>query len=129
MTPEEHDKPVRDLVAKHFLPPDLCPSAPDAIEAMLDAAGGKPLGNEQLERMLKKARGELPVGERNEDDPDWSEEGVSEEEEGLLALHRNESGELPPDVEEKLRQLREQAKKKKKEADGDDELETGAGSS
>lgn len=128
MTPEEHDKPVRDLVAKHFLPPDLCPSAPDAIEAMLDAAGGKPLGTEQLERMLKKARGELPVGERNEGTPDWSEE-VSEEEEELLALHRNESGELPPDVEEKLRQLREQAKKKKKEADGDDELETGAGSS
>ena len=33
-----------------------------AVEAMLDAAGGEPLSDEQVERMLKKAKGELPVG-------------------------------------------------------------------
>jgi len=117
MTPEEYDKPIRDLVAKHFLPPDLCPAAPAAIEAMLDAARGKLLSTEQLERMLKKARGELPVGEREEDNQDGAKEEVSEEEE-LLALHRNESGKLPPDIEEKLRQLREQAKKNNDTVEG-----------
>ena len=64
MNPEEQDKPVRDLIAKVYLPRDLCPSEPEAIEAMLDAAGGQPLTNEQVDRMLKKARGELPLGER-----------------------------------------------------------------
>ena len=38
MTTEDTDRPIRDLIAKHYLPPDLCPSDPDAIEAMLDAA-------------------------------------------------------------------------------------------
>jgi len=120
MTPEEHDKPVRDLVAKTYLPPDLCPAAPKDIEAMLDAVGGKPLDEDQVQRMLKKARGELPVGEHEEEEPEWSEESLSEEERELVALHRNEGAELPPEVEEKLRRLREKAKEK----DSDDELET-----
>jgi hypothetical protein len=120
MTPEEHDKPVRDLIARFYLPPDLCPSDPKDIEAMLDAAGGRPLGEDQIERMLKKARGELPVGEREEGEPEYSEEALSEEERELVALHRNEGNELPPEVEEKLRRLRERAK----EEEGDGELET-----
>ena len=120
-TPEEYDKPVRDLIARFYLPPDLCPSDPKYIEAMLDAAGGRPLGEDQVERMLKKARGELPVGEREEEEPEYSEEALSEEERELVALHRNEGNELPPEVEEKLRRLREKAEE---EEDGDGELET-----
>jgi hypothetical protein len=128
MTTEGSDRPIRDLIAKHFLPPDLCPSDPEAIEAMLDAAGGKPIGQEQIQRMLKKAAGQLPVGEREDDFPEWSEEEEEcEEARELLALHRNEKGDLPPDIEEKLRKLREQAKKKK-ETNGGNELETGTGS-
>jgi hypothetical protein len=122
MTPEEHDKPVRDLIAKVFLPPDLCPSDPKDIEAMLDAAGARPLGEDQLERMLKKARRELPVGQREEEKPEWSEEALTEEERELVALHRNEGDQLPPEVEEKLRRLREKARAE--EVDGDDKLET-----
>jgi len=128
MTTEDTDRPIRDLIAKHYLPPDLCPSDPDSIEAMLDAVGGKSLGQEQIQRMLKKAAGQLPVGEREEELPEWSEEEECEEAQELLALHRNEKGDLPSEVEEKLRKLREQAKKKK-EANGGNELETGAGSS
>lgn len=122
MTPEEHDKPIQDLIAKHFLPPDLCPSTPDEIEKMLSASGGAPLEEDQIKRMLKKARGELPVGEREDDDPVWSEEEEHETEEELLALHRNEGKELPPDVAEKLRRLRELAKEQEEE-DGDDDVE------
>lgn len=65
MNPEEQDKPVRDLIASVFLPPDLCPTDPAAIEAMLDAAAVESLNDEQIERMLKKANGELPVGCEN----------------------------------------------------------------
>lgn len=122
MTPEEHDKPVRNFIAKVYLPPDLCPSDPKDIEAALDAAGARPLGEDQVERMLKKARGELPVGEREEQVPEWSENALSEEERELVALHRNEGSELPPDLEEKLRRLRERARTEEK--DSDDELES-----
>jgi hypothetical protein len=126
MTPEEKDKPVRELIAKVYLPPDLCPSDPDAIEAMLDAAGGQLLTDEQVERMLKKARGELPVGERRDEDEQavWLEEGLTEQERELVALHRNDGGELPPEIKEKLRRLREKAKTEPDEReDCDDELE------
>ena len=126
MTPEEQDKPVRDLIAEVYLPPDLCPSTPEAIEAMLDAAAGPPLTDEQVERMLKKAKGELPVGERRdqEDEAIWPEQGLTEQGQELVALYRNSGGELPPEIKEKLRQLREKANDQPDEGeDFDDELE------
>jgi hypothetical protein len=126
MTPEEHDKPVRELIARLYLPPDVCPSDPKDIEALLESFAGKPLSEDQVERMLKKARGELPVGDREGEEPQWSEEALSEQERELVALHKNESGRLPPEIEEKLRRLREKAKAKarEKEEDHDDDLES-----
>ncbi len=127
MTPdEEQDKHVRDLIKKVYLPPELSPSDPDKIEAMLDAAGGQHLTDEEVERMLKKARGEIPVGEPREKE-EYSvspEEGLTEQERELVALHRNEEGELSPEIKEKLRLLREKAKAESDEGeDCDDELE------
>jgi hypothetical protein len=122
MTPEEQDKPVRDLIAKVYLPPEFCPADPKDIEAMLDAAGGKPLGEDQVERMLKKAGGELPVGEHGEEEPEGSEDALSNEGAELVALHRNEGDGLPPEVEEKLRRLRERARAQ--EVNDGDELGT-----
>jgi hypothetical protein len=124
MTPEDPDKQLRDLIARVFVPSDLCPSDPDEIEAMLDAAGGLPLSDEQIERMLKKAKGELPVGERKEEELAWSEDALTEEERALVALHRNQGDDLPPEIEEKLRRIREQARlEPEEEEDRDHELE------
>jgi hypothetical protein len=123
MSREEIDKPVRDLVARAFLPPDLCPSDPKSIEAMLDKARGRPLSDEQVERMLRKAKGELPVGEREEEpDAPWSEDVLTAEQRELVFLCRNEGKELPPEIEEKLRRLREKARTDGEE-NGDDELD------
>ncbi len=119
MNPKEHDKPAQELIAKVLLPPDLCPSDPAAIEAMLDVADGEPLEDEQVERMLKKAMGELPVGQREEEEPEWCEDALNEQERELVALHRNEGDELPPEIAEKLRRLREKAKAEEEE-DSDD---------
>ncbi len=66
MSHEENDKTIRDLIARVFLPPEECPADSASIEAMLDKAHGRPLSDEQVERMLKKAKGELPVGDREE---------------------------------------------------------------
>ena len=123
MSHEEIDKPVRDLIAKVFLPPDLCPSDPKSIEAMLDEARGTQLSEEQIERMLKKAKGELPVGEREEEEYiQWSEDALTEEQQELVFLCRNEGTELPPDIKEKLRRLREKAKTMEEE-ESEDELD------
>src|SRR5438094_551953 len=122
MSHEEIDKPVKDLIARAFLPAELCPSD-KAIEAMLDKAQGRPLSDEQVERMLKKAKGELPVGEREEEpDAPWSEDALTAEQKELVFLCRNEGKELPPEIEEKLRRLREKARAEGEE-DGDDELD------
>jgi YesN/AraC family two-component response regulator len=123
MRPEERDKPVRDLIANVFLPPDLCPNDPAAIESMLDALTVEPLDEEQIERMLKKARGELPVGEREEKESEWCEDALTDQENELLALHRNGGEELPPEIQEKLRRLREQAKKEDASEDECDDLD------
>ena len=62
---------------------------------MLDKARGRPLKDEQVERMLKKAMGELPVGEREEEPYDlWSEVELTAEQRELVFLCRNEGKEL-----------------------------------
>ena len=97
MSDEENNKPIRNLIAKVVLPPDLCPSDPATIEAMLDKARGLPLSDDQVERMLKKAKGELPVGEReDEEETLGSEESLTEEQRELVFLCRNEGIEFPP---------------------------------
>lgn len=116
MKPDEHDRPIQDLIAKVFLSPDICSSDPVDIEAMLDAANGDPLDDEQVNRILKKAMGDLPIG-RHEEEPGWCEHVPSEQERELVALHRNEGDELPPDIAEKLQQLREKAKAEGEESD------------
>lgn len=124
MSHEENDQPIRDLIARAFLPPDLCPKDSDEIEALLDKARGRPFDDDQVERMLKKAGGELPVGERTEEEdyPPWSEELLTEEQRELVFLCRNEGIELPPEIKEKLQRLRDQAKDAGEE-EGDDGLE------
>jgi hypothetical protein len=117
MTSEDPDKRLRKLIAKAFMLPDLCASNAKEIEAMLDAAEAEPLSDEQLERILKKAKGELPVGEREIEEPVWSEDRLTDEEEALLALHRNEGGELSPEIQEKLRRIREKARLTPEERD------------
>jgi hypothetical protein len=119
MNQSDADKQLRNLIAKAFLPPDLCPTDPAAIEAMLDATEGEPFTDEQVERMLLKAKGELPVGERGEDqEPERSEAEVNREEESLIALYRRDGGELPPEIKEKLRRFREKTHSDSKEEEG-----------
>ena len=125
MSHEENDKTIRDLIARVFLPPDECPADSASIEAMLDKLRGRPLSDEQVERMLKKAKGELPVGVREEEEEaQWSEEELTAEQRELVFLCRNEGTELPPEIEEKIRRLREKADAEEEEDEGDDELDS-----
>jgi hypothetical protein len=114
MTPDDSDKRLRAKIERAFLPADLCTTDPTSIEALLDAAKAEPFPQEKVERMLKKLKGDVPLGERKQEEeeegPVWTESELTEEEEALVALHRNSGGELPPAIQEKLRRLREQAR-------------------
>jgi hypothetical protein len=117
MTPEDADKRLRQLIAKAFVPSKLCASDREDIEIMLDAAGGEPLSKGRIERILEKAKGGAPVGVRAEKEPVWSEDRMTEVEEALVALHRNEGGEMLPEIQEKLRRLREKARSEPEEGE------------
>ncbi len=122
MTRDDPDKRLREKIEKAYVPADLCTNDPDAVEALLDAAKAKPFSEDKINRMLEKFKGDIPLGERErvEEDPVWTERDLTEEEEALVALHRNDGGELPPAIQEKLRQLREQAKREPEEGDACD---------
>ncbi len=124
MTPEDPDKRLREKIEKAFVPTNLCTTDPAAVEALLDAAKAEPFAEDKVQRMLKKLKGDLPVSKREqqqEEEPVWSVGVMSEEEEALVALHKNSSGELPPEIQEKLRRLREKARREPEAGEtGDD---------
>jgi hypothetical protein len=128
MTPKDPDKRLREKIEKAFVSADLCTTDPAEVEALLDAAKAEPFAEDKVQRMLKKLKGDLPIGKREqqqeedeeEEEPVWTEGEMTEVEE-LVALHKNSSGELPPEIQEKLRQLREKARREPEEGEtGDD---------
>ena len=118
MTPTDPDKELREEIAKAFELTDLCSTDPKGIDAALDAAKASSWSRDKIDRILKKAAGALPIGERppsadpaeGDDPPAWSEATATEDEKQLAYMCRNEGRTLPQDVEEKLARLREQAK-------------------
>jgi hypothetical protein len=114
MTSDDSDKRLRTKIERAFVPADLCATDPDAIEALLDAAKAEPFPEGKVSRMLGKLKGDIPLGEHEKEeeseDPVWTESELTEDEEALVALHRNGGAQLPPEIQEKLRRLREQAK-------------------
>jgi hypothetical protein len=119
MTPTEPDREMREEIAKAFDLTDLCSTDPKNVDAALDAAKAPAWSRDKIDRILKKAAGALPVGERpppadvaeDDDPPAWSEAAATEDEKQLAYMCRNEGGEMPKDVEDKLARLREQAKR------------------
>lgn len=123
MTPEDPGKRLREKIEKAFVPADLCTTDPTAVEALLDAVKAEPFAEDKVQRMLKKLKGDLPIGKREqqqEEEPVWTEGEMTEEEEALVALHKNSSGELPPEIQEKLRRLREKARREPEEGETGD---------
>jgi hypothetical protein len=90
---------------------------------MLDAIGGSAPSEESVQRMLRKIRGEVPIGTGSAaeglgdrlavaDDANISEEA--------LALYRNRNDDIPPEIKEKLKDMEERAMEEGEEADQGD---------
>ena len=106
----ERDRELRRRIERAIVPPGLRPRLED-IEALLDAVGGDPLTDDEVARILTKAKGDLPLGRRRRDDePIAAEHVAAEEEQELLALHRSQGKEVPDEIQRKLDALRKKAR-------------------
>lgn len=116
------DKELNNLIYQAIVPQGLRPSEPDAIDAMLDAVGGEIPSEDTVRRMLRKIQGEEPVGVRsveNEPQPfsmEVEEATLTQEE---LALYRNRNEGVSPEIEDKLKEMEERAKKDDEEENQD----------
>ena len=114
---EYTDAELNEVVFKAIVPKGLRPETPEEMDAMLDAIGGEAPSEDTVQRMLRKIRGEEPLGEPQErsgqDSPgDAATELPAEE----LALYRNRNDDIPPEVEQLLQDMEGEAMK-----DGEDD--------
>src|SRR5438094_10444550 len=103
MTEHDNDRDLREKIARACLPPELLSGKPEDLDALLECTDAEPLTDEEAERILKKAKGELPLGPEADDGhiPFEESEPVAENQE-LLALHRNQGQDVPKEIEKKL---------------------------
>jgi hypothetical protein len=119
MSEEKADRELYDLIYEAMIPAGHRPETDEEIEAMLEACVGDDLPQEQFDRMLRKIRGEEEIGIRGTDDAALVESQLTEAQQELVALHRAEGKELPPEIQELIEKLRKEAKAQRNE-DTDD---------
>ena len=119
MSEEKVDRELYDLIFEAMIPAGHRPETDEEIEAMLEACAGDELPQEQFNRMLRKIRGQEEIGIRETDDISLIESQLTEEQQELVALHRAEGKELPPEIQALLEKLRMEAKAQRNEDRGD----------
>jgi hypothetical protein len=114
MTEHDNDRELREKIARACLPPELLSGKPEDLDALLECTDAEPLSDEEVERILKKAKGQLPLGPAAEDEylPFEESELITENQE-LLALHRSQGQSVPKEVEKKLEEYRKRARRSK----------------
>ena len=109
MPAKYNDKELNSLIFKAIVPKGLRPTSKQDIEAMLDALGGEEISENKLQRMLRKIRGEEPIGFCDWESLNSLEELTIRQEE-LVAFYRAQGKQLPPDIQAKLDNIRKRAK-------------------
>jgi len=112
---EDQERRLMDLIAEALIPRGFRPQSDNEIEALLDAMDNEPLSEEEIKRILAKARSKMPIGERNVAPVEPIDYPLSESEKELVALYRSQGKELPPEIQKKLEELRKKAKENEEE--------------
>jgi len=116
------DQDINELVFKAIVPKGLRPDTPEEIDAMLDALGEISLSEDEVQRMLRKIRGEEtlgdPAAERGREGRDDAGVEMSDAE---LALYRNRNEDIPPEVEGLLQDMENEALEAGEEDEDDSE--------
>lgn len=109
MTNQDEDRMFDKLVRRSLVPRGFRPESDEDIEAMFDAFGESELSESKRKRMLRKIRGEEPlVWEQEQDSPSVRIESAADVRE-MVEMFRSKGEELPPELEERLRELEQQA--------------------
>lgn len=109
MTYQDEDTMFDKLVRRSLVPKGFRPESDQDIEAMFDALGESELSESKRDRMLRKICGEEPViWEKEQDSTPVDVESVSDIRE-TVEMFRSKGEEVPPELEEKLRELEQRA--------------------
>jgi len=108
--PEYTDAELNELLFKAIVPKGLRPETPEEIDAMLDAIGGETPSENAVQRMLRKIRGEEPLGNPQEN-IDLGPSGVEAMDlsDAELALYRNQNDDVPPEIDQLLQDMEHEA--------------------
>lgn len=112
MTSKGRKSMFDQLVRRSQVPRGFRPESDAEIEMMLDALGACELPEEKKQQMLRKICGQAPMVWEIEiienASPIQQEESTAEENE-LVEMFRSKGTDVPPDLQEKLRELEKQA--------------------
>jgi hypothetical protein len=116
---ESEDRKLYELIQQALIPVGHRPKTLDQIDAMLQACAGETMPDEKLQRMLRKVRGEEPVGDRHDPVIAAFEQTLTEQQRELVALHKAEGTEFPPEIKALLEQFRKEIREQQSPPSGD----------
>jgi hypothetical protein len=105
----QNDRIFDGLVRRAIVPRGFRPQSNAEIESMLEGLGHGEMPEEKLQRMLAKIHRQIRLSWENGDgdSPDW--ECDSAEAHELAEMFRARGEELPPELEQKLREMEKRA--------------------
>lgn len=117
MTNQDEDTMFDKLVRRSLVPKGFRPESDQDIEAMFDALGESEFSESKRDRMLRKIRGEEPmIWEQVHDSTTVDVESASDIRE-MVEMFRSKGEEVPPELDEKLRELEQRAAEEADEND------------
>lgn len=123
MTNQHGEKLFDKLVRRSLIPKGFRPESDEDIDAMFDALGQSELSESKRNRMLRKICGEEPMSWNLKQDSNPVHVDSTTDIQEMVEMFRSKGEEVPPDLEEKLRELEQQAAKEADEEgdEGDDD--------
>lgn len=118
---DETHKVVNRLVYQACIPKGLRPETNEDIDAMLDAIGGDKYSDEKIQRMMQKIMGQIPLDSTTDNITNGYYEEMTEQENELMAMHRDGSEEISSDSQKKLDEMRKRARKKDEDSEDEEE--------
>jgi len=103
------DRVFDGLVRRAIVPRGFRPQSDAEIESMLDAIGPGDMSDAKLQRMLGKTHGRIPLSWEKEEPEASSWQPNTAEARELAEMFRARGDELPPELEEKLREMEARA--------------------
>lgn len=99
------------LLRRALIPKGYRPTRAANIDQLLDAIEADPIGDEKLQRMLRKINGQEPLFPEVEIAPVGDQAELTEQERELVSLYRNQNKPLPSDLAAKVKAMEERTGK------------------